>query len=394
MLAAARAVCIAGLTGLSAGCGVTETVNPQAVLAGYRTLAHANYSSAYQRAGELQVAVAKLEANPSPSALKAAREAWRDARLAYARTESLQFGHGFVSAWHHRVTVDPIDAGFLDYVGNDYSGTAGNPHARLNLIAAPSLMTPEGEVDTQPMRSMLLVQAHGLAGRPSNAATGYAAQEFVLWGQQGQRPWTDFALNETQCTDGAREAPLAHCQRRRAFLRESTALLRRDLRDMASLWGPQRDSQGDRLVEGNTRAGLRKMLTCLIVMSRDELAGRRLQALLAGPETAAVPDRYSGYTYATIQENARAIEAYYHGQFGARDVPASLSMLAEKTDSVLAKALEQAFTATRLAMQAINAGGDVVRAPELQHGMATLRAQAELLEQLQTALGLDSTAGA
>lgn len=390
-------------------CGGSDAVNPQAVLAGYRTLAHAGYSDAYKAAEGLQDAIAKLDASPSPASLAAARAAWRKARRPYSRTEALRFGNWFVDEWETRVNAWPIDEGFIDYVADGYVASPTNPEARLNLIAAERVTISGRTLDTEPMRYMVLEQAQAISNIEANVATGYHAIEFMLWGQDlhgtelgaGERPWTDFARDAEDCTDGPNKAPLRHCQRRRDFLRELVELLRRDLREMAGKWGPQSGSFGDRLVEGDPKAGLRRMLFGLATMSGDELAGERMQVALLANAPEDEQDCFSDDTHRSLLANALGIEYFYFGRLGIRTVPASLADLAEQADPALAAQLELAFSQTRRAMQAIaNAGDngqpfDTLIAPGnhdgatlIQAGIAALREQTRLLEQLGEALEL------
>lgn len=392
-----------------AGCGGQNAVNPQAVLAGYRTLAHLNYTKAYQAAGDLQVAIAKLDANPSASTLEVAREAWRAARVPYARSEALRFGNRFVDEWQTRVNAWPVDEGFIDYVARGYSASPGNRLARLNLIASERVTIAGSTLNTEPMRRMLLQQAQALSSTASNVATGYHAIEFMLWGQDlngtgpgaGQRPWTDFAHDAATCTDGPSPAPLRHCNRRRDFLRELVALLRLDLRDMAGQWGPQTGSQGDRLVEGDPNTGLRRMLHGLVTMSGRELAGQRMQRALLTHAQEFEQDAFSDDTHNSLFFNAQGIENFYYGRAGARDMPVSLADLALRSDADLALQLDLAFARTRAAMQSIVSAGergqsfDMLIAAGNREGaalvreaIATLQAQALLLKTLGEVLEL------
>ena len=394
-----------------AACGDSPTVNPQAVLAGYRTMAHAGYLEALAATERLQEAIAKLDASPGPDTLEAARAAWRAAREPYSRTEALRFGNAVVDDWQQRVNAWPIDEGFIDYVADGYVAAADNPYARLNLIAADRVRIAGRTLNTEPMRRIVLEQAQNLSRISTNVATGYHAIEFMLWGQDlhgtgpgaGERPWTDFAREAGACTDGLRAAPQRHCQRRRAFMRELTERLRRDLRDMAFKWGPQSGSFGDRLVEGDPRAGLRRMLHGLVTMGGEELAGRRMQTPLRTHSQEHEQDCFSDDTHNSLRANAQGIEDFYYGHLGRRTLPATLAGLARQTDPALADALDAAFLRTRRVMQAIADAGDAGRtfdmliapgnttgAALVQAGIAALQSQTRLLEDLGAALALGS----
>ncbi len=386
-----------------------QPVDVRAVLDGYRAVAHASYGDALSATENLQGAVAALVAQPGVESLEAARAAWRAARVPYAQTEALRFGNWFVDEWELGVNAWPVDEGFLDYVDESYAASPTNALARANLIASTELTIGGAPLRTDPLRPSVLIAAQGRSDVESNVATGFHAIEFMLWGQDrhgygagaGERPWSDFATDAAQCTDGERAAPLRHCQRRAAFLIHAVELLRLSLVEMTPVWGAQSGSYGDRLVKGDLDEGLRRVLFGLATMAGAELAGERMQVALLARAPEEEQDCFSDDTHNSLYYNALGIENFYYGRY--RDVQAvvSLADLARSRDGVLAAEIERALVRTRTALRAIQQAGeqgerfDQLIAPENAQGaqlinsaIAALQAEASLLETLGQRLGL------
>lgn len=386
-----------------------QSVDVRAVLDGYRTVAHAAYGDALGATEQLQRSVAALAAQPSEQTLQAARDAWRAARVPYAQTEALRFGNWFVDEWELGVNAWPVDEGFLDYVDEPYAASTTNALAHANLIASETLDIGGSPLRTEPLKPSVLLAAQGRSDVEANIATGFHAIEFMLWGQDrhgygpgsGERPWTDFATDAAQCSDGERAAPLRHCQRRAAFLIHATELLRLALVEMAGVWGPQSGSYGDRLVQGDLDEGLRRMLFGLTTMAGAELAGERMEVALLARSPEEEQDCFSDDTHHSLYYNALGIENFYYGRYRDVSATASLADLARTTDATLAADIDRALQRTRAAMLAIQQAGDngervdQLISPQHPRGadligaaIAALRSEAALLETLGQRLNL------
>lgn len=401
---------LCGPAALSA-CSASKEPTARQVLEGYRSVAEASYQAALQGVIQLEAATQALTEHPSASHLEEARLAWKQARVAYSQTEALRFGNWFVDEWEVRVNAWPIDEGFLDYVSTDYLASPTNPNAQANLIAAEQMRIGERSLSSHGLDEGLLEALHTLSDHESNVATGFHAIEFFLWGQDlhrhgggsGQRPWTDFALTAEQCTDGPQAAPARHCERRRAALQALLSLLRRELEQMAVVWGPQAGSYGDRLVQGPPAEGLRRMLFGLSSLSADELAGERLQVPLLSQAPEEEQDCFSDDTHNSVYFNALGIENLYYGRMGSLQAAVRLADLARVTDATLAADIEQALERTHAAVGAIRQSGEqgqvfdmLIRpgnsqgAVLIQAAIDALQTQAQLFEALGQALGLGS----
>jgi len=386
-----------------------QPVDVSTVLDGYRAVAYASYSDALTATQQLQRAVGDFVEQPSEQSLQAARVAWRAARVPYAQTEALRFGNWFVDEWELGVNAWPVDEGFLDYVAEPYAASPTNALAQANLIASTELMIGGLSLRTDPLKPSVLISAQGRADVEANVATGFHAIEFMLWGQDrhgygagaGERPWTDYATDAAQCTDGDRAAPLRHCERRRAFLSAAVELLRVALVEMTPTWGAQSGSYGDRLVKGDADEGLRRVLFGLATMASAELAGERMQVALLARAPEEEQDCFSDDTHNSLYYNALGIENFYYGRYGGMQANASLADLARRRDAALAMKIDRAFERSRSALRAIQQAGeqgerfDQLIAPEHPQGgqliggaIAALQAEAALLETLGQRLGL------
>lgn len=292
-----------------------DAPTPRAVIDAYGDLAQAMYGDALTETRALDAAVGALLAAPSEEALAAARDAWIVARAYYMQTEPFRFGNTVVDAWAGRVNSWPLDEGLIDYVDPSSGGAPDeNSLHRLNVVANEQPRIGQKVVDTGTITKELLAgKLQEALGVEKNAATGYHAIEFLLWGQDldstgpgaGERPWTDYVLGDG-CTHG-------NCDRRRDYLAAASGLLVDDLAEMAADWdagGAARTALADR--DGN--AGLTAILTGIANLSYGELAGDRMKRALLLHDPEKEQDCFSDNTH----------NALYYDQVGLLSVWNSL----------------------------------------------------------------------
>jgi len=415
----ARLLMVLSLSFLFACSSKPTEVEKRAVLAAYREQAYRVYDDAHQSARLMYEQIDALVNNPSNETLLAARQSWRAARVPYSQTEALRFGHWFVDEWEARVNSWPIDEGFIDYVDDSYLASETNAWARANIIGSDSIAVAGREVPLNYIVFKQLQMFESVADIEAVVVTGFHALEFMLWGQDthgnargaGDRPWTDFSLEH--CTNGkfvaASEKP---CRKRGEFLKTVSVLLMRHLQEMREHWGAGEGTPGDRLVRGDIDTGLNRMIFGLSALSAEELAGERMQVALLTHAPEEEQDCFSDDTHNSLWYNAKGIENFYYARYeGYSSFHAperSLSALAKRYYPELAGELDQAFTQTRVAMQAIREQGeshqqfvDQLIAPDnaagnalLQSAIDRLQAQARLLNRLARNLGIELMAPA
>ncbi len=298
---------------------VAEPATVAGVIKNYADIAEAGYSDSLAAAKKLQTAVNALIKTPSGDTLKAARQAWLDARVPYMQTEAFRFGNKIVDDWEGKVNSWPLDEGLIDYVAEAYgSESPENELYAANVIANTSLKIAGKTVDTTKITPELLSETLQEAGGvEANVATGYHAVEFLLWGQDlngtgpgaGNRPATDY--DTKNCTGG-------HCERRAQYLKAATDLLVDDLAWMVKQWGAKGDARAELSKDGG-KAGLTAIMTGLGSLSYGELAGERMKLGLLIHDPEEEHDCFSDNTYNSHYYDALGIRNVYVGSYTRPD---------------------------------------------------------------------------
>ena len=114
-----------------------EKDHKRAAMATYAEIAYSGYADSHALALALEEKVKALVAAPSPTTLRAARDAWLAAREPYGQTEVFRFYGGpidradgpetLINAW-------PLDESYIDYVVGDADAGTINDPARFPTI--------------------------------------------------------------------------------------------------------------------------------------------------------------------------------------------------------------------------------------------------------------------
>ncbi|MEM7503936.1 MAG: imelysin family protein [Pseudomonadota bacterium] len=373
----------------------------------YADIALAKYEDSLAAARSLDAAIALLLDGPSAETLRAAREAWLNARVPYQQTEAFRFGNPLVDEWEGRVNAWPLDEGLIDYVDASYGQQSDiNPLYNVNVIASEQLLINGQPVDATEITGRLLRDVLHEAGTvEANVATGYHAVEFLLWGQDlngtdagaGDRPASDFDVGP-DCTGG-------HCERRAAYLRTAMSLLLEDLEAMVGQWAADGAARGN--VIRDPLAGVSAMISGLGSLSYGELAGERMRLglLLHDPEEE--HDCFSDNTHNSHYYNQVGINNIYRGRYERLDgsvvAGASLAGLAKEHLPGLAEELDVAIGGASDALTAIKQRGDTMESYDqmiaegndegrrvIEAGIDALVAQTRPLEKLVASLDLGS----
>jgi len=312
--AMAAAVCAASTPAIA-----EQAPEVAAVVKNYADIAEAAYADSAAAARKLKAAVDTLIKDPTDANLKAAREAWRAARIPYMQTEPFRFGHAIVDDWEGRVNSWPLDEGLIDYVSAEYDEESPeNDLYVANVIAHTSIKINGEEVDTSKITKKLLTdKLQEAGGVESNVATGYHAIEFLLWGQDlngtgpgaGNRPATDY--DTKNCTHG-------HCDRRAQYLATVTDLLVDDLTWMAAQWAPDGAARKPDRQDGG-KAGLVAIFKGLGSLSYGELAGERMKLGLLIHDPEEEHDCFSDNTHNSLYYDAKGMQNVYLGTYKRTD---------------------------------------------------------------------------
>ncbi|PVZ16206.1 MULTISPECIES: imelysin family protein [unclassified Pseudomonas] len=378
----------------------------KAVVAHYAEMVHAVFSDSLTGAQKLQVTIDALLASPSDATLKAARQAWLDARPAYLQSEVFRFGNTLIDDWEGQVNAWPLDEGLIDYVDEGYEQALGNPAGKANIIANTHIQIGEDTLDAGKITPQLLASLNEVGGSEANVATGYHAIEFLLWGQDlngtgpgaGNRPASDY-LEGAGATGG-------HNDRRRDYLKAVTQLLVSDLQEMVEQWAPGKaDNYRASLLAEPGEAGLRKMLFGMGSLSLGELAGERMKVALEANSPEDEHDCFSDNTHNSAFWNAKGIRNVYLGEYtrldGSKLAGPSLSQLVAKADAATDAALKADLADTEAKMQVLvnkaNQGEhfDQLIAPgnnagnqQVRDAIAALVKQTSAIEQAAGKLGI------
>lgn len=344
----------------------------KAVLTTYADIALAGYQDALITAKKLDAATDALIANPSADTLKAAREAWKAARIPYQQTEVYRFGNPIVDEWEGRVNAWPLDEGLIDYVDPSY-GTESDDNTlyTANVIANRTIEINGQKADASKITPEFLSGTLQEAGDiEANVATGYHAIEFLLWGQDlngtgpgaGDRPYTDY--DKANCTGG-------NCDRRAEYLAAATDLLVSDLEEMVGNWTEDGGARKE-LLEGDPKAGLSTILTGMGSLSYGELAGERMKLglLLHDPEEE--HDCFSDNTHISHLYDVVGMRNVYRGRYDRVDGSVvegpSISDLVKAADAAVDTELSGKLDVTVGKMEAIRVRAEAGEAYDQQIG--------------------------
>jgi putative iron-regulated protein len=335
---------------------------PEAVVAQYADVAAAMFSDSLSTAKDLQKAIDAFLAAPSEATLKAARDAWKAARVPYQQTEGYRFGNSVVDDWEGKVNAWPLDEGLIDYVDASSYGDKSddNPLYTANVIANEKIRIGREEVDASKVDKDLLQKLQEAGGVEANVATGYHAVEFLLWGQDlngtdagaGDRKFTDFL------TEGGTNG---HTGRRRDYLKAATDLLVDDLQEMVDAWAKDGEARKD-VTGKDAEEGLATILTGLGSLSYGELAGERMKLGLILHDPEEEHDCFSDNTHNSHYYDQVGMIAIYNGSYEtvagkAVKGPSMAAYAAEKAPAE-AKALKAAMDKAEAALKAIKTRAD------------------------------------
>lgn len=350
----------------------------RASLVRYADYAHAVYAESERHARSLEEAIEAFLARPSAAGLERAREAWRQGRVVYGRSEVLRFYDGpiddaevgvetLLNAW-------PLDENYIDAVeGGTYPGIVGDVERFPHLDA--SLLTLLNE-----------------RGGEANISIGWHAIEFLLWGQDhdphgpGQRSHRDYLVGES-----------AFAARRAQYLSLCAGLLVEHLERVRTAWAPEQDNYRARFLADEARSSFRKVLAGMIVLSGFEMSGERLAVAYETGDQEEEHSCFSDHTHVDFRSNQEGVLGLWMREFDGRpgaDVRSVALEAAPDLAPVIEDALERSLRSIVGMPVPFDAAirGRAPEDPERERVLAALLAleqQAELLAALGLALGFE-----
>ena len=300
------------------------------------------YRDLDQQTAALQSAVAALAAAPTPAALAAARQAYRDARAPWEATEAFAFG--------------PVSTQGLDAVIDTWP---------LNRVDLAALLT-----STDPLTPASL--------RPRDGGLqGFHPIEFLLFGPSANKALADFTPREY------------------LFLTSSAQNLKAATARLLQTWQPGGGNFAATLgtagpgnaVYPRQKQAVQELLDGLIAPA-DELANSKMERPLAQQTTDAEEAKFSQNSKAEFLQNLAGIEAIYTGRIGTV-TGTGFGALVTKRSPALDTRLRQELTAAQQAIaglpgrfdEAIFQSPDAVRAAQakVRTVLATLQTDVQPL---------------
>lgn len=352
MTLAASWSCNSGDGGGDDGSGVEHDLEKlRSVLETNADIAFAAYSDSVTTAQRLEEAINTFVDEPTEANFTAAKQAWLVAREPYGQTEVYRFRaspiddtnydasdgedgpEGDINAW-------PLGEGLIDYVvtGTDFGDDQVNVTEHQTGVSDP---IPDNNIinSTDITIDEALISNTATADDEHDVIAGYHAIEFLLWGQDlnadgsadtldsrdstaGQRPVTDFALDDT-CTSGPTEnGDPELCVRRGQYLQVAVAKLIADLTSVRDGWDQGADYRTAFTTVDDVDAAKAKLLEILVGMgtlSEGELAGERMQIALSANSQEDEHSCFADNTHRDIWLNAEGISNAYRGEYAGYD---------------------------------------------------------------------------
>lgn len=311
----------------------------RAVVQHYATTVHAVYSDCLTSTTQLRASIRAFLAAPSPETLSAARQTWIKARQPYLQSEVFRYYAGpiddadgpepLLNSW-------PLDERYIDAGEGGDGGIIGNEKAYPVIDAA-------------------LIGHLNLQDGEKNISCGWHAIEFLLWGQDksaagpGDRPVTDYTT-----------APFAI--RRGNYLQACADLLVTHFEDLLKQWAPGKLGNFRAIFEEGYDQSIERLLTGMIFLSGNELAGERLQVAWDTKEQEDEHSCFSDMTHQDLIFDALGLQNIYRGQYVRLDGTTlsgpSLRQLAELVQPDLVPGLDAKIDGTLAAARAIPAPFD------------------------------------
>ena len=319
--------------------GGSAALTPQqetarAVVLNYAKTVHAVYSDCLTTSTQMRDAIRAFLAAPSPETLATARQSWIKARQPYLQGEVFRYYAGpiddadgpepLLNSW-------PLDELYIDAGEGGDGGIIGNEKAF-------------------PVIDLHLIQELNLKEGEKNISCGWHAIEFLLWGQDksatgpGERPFTDFTT-------------ALFSARRGQYLRACADLMLTHFEDLLRQWAPDKLGNYRAIFEEGYDQSVERILTGMIFLSGNELAGERLQVAW---DTKEQEDEHSCFSDTTLQDtiyDAIGLQNIYRGRYvridGTTIAGAGIRTLAEIAKPDLVAELDAKIDGTVAAAKAI-----------------------------------------
>ncbi len=330
----------------------TKKVSKKAVIENYAKMVYTNYKESLDAAKAMQVKINAFIANPSKETMVAAKKAWLEAREPYGESEVFRGSNGPIDseskeAWainnEGQINAWPLNEAYIDYVrmATDYTGVGG--------IYSQSIIGSDKEITKELLVGM---NENGDGSDEAAVSTGWHAIEFLLWGQDDQRPapFTNAKDLSKNTTSGWRPVEdyttRTNAERRKTYLKVVTQLLIDDLQDLVNTWAP--GGQYYQVFMGlKEDQALKNIIEGPQFLAMAELSSERMLVPAyndGGFEGCGQEDEHSCFsdnTHRDVYLNAKGIVNVLKGQYGSVKGSSFIDLVKAK-DAKQGKKLENA----------------------------------------------------
>jgi putative iron-regulated protein len=319
----------------------------------YADMAQARYAEAAAAAKLLRKACDTLLKAPSEINMSTARTAWIAARKPYMQGEAFRFYDGPIEKLEGAVNEAPITPSVID----DWISRSKAP-ITVKALAKANQKSAEHDV-----------------------TTGYHAIEYLLWGADGKRPYTEYSKGTVEN------------DRRRAMLLATTSKLQSDLGQLSSQWSKaNRKSYRAKFLKLPEREALGRMVNGMAILAGKELPRDRIETPLAGKDPHDEQSDFSNTTTADFVSGVEGLAMLWRGDGKFR----GLAGLVKSRKAEVATQVDAALADLEAKSKALPNPWDVVFAkdatsPERKSAddfSSSLKALAEGLKSAGNALGV------
>lgn len=282
-----------------------ERVRVTPLVKSYANVSYLSYQKAYDKAYVMQEAITTLIEAPSDETLADAQQAWIDAYAAYNETEVFRFYEGPIALLENRLNVWPIHEALIDY-------TSEEPDAGI---------IQNGDMDLSPET---LLQLHQIEDN-MHATIGFPVIEFLLWGQNAQRPSSDFTPEDLDN------------RRRNFYLKTVTDILLSDLFILVEAWKPEGNNYARTFQRRHQNEAIFDMLTGMSTLVAEKFSSD-INTAITNDTKANLPSRFSNTAAQYYLHVATGLKNVFHASIGKYNGTSFYDLLREK-DRALANEL-------------------------------------------------------
>lgn len=264
------------------------------------------YTDLKEKGLALQVATARLEANPTADNLAAAKAAWVAARSPWEQSEGFLFG--------------PVDEEGLDPSLDSWPVNV----ADLNNVLASSY---------ELTASFLAAQEGTLKG--------FHTIEFLLWGATGTKTVDQFTAREFKYLAAAAEA------------------ITNDVSALAGLWLATDGNYvsnlltaGQNHVFPSQKSAVEQIVDALVVIA-DEVANGKINEPFAAQDLTLEESRFSANSKADFADNMRSIQNIYLGKYGSKGTGEGITTIVGEADPTMDAKVRAAIAAAITSIEGI-----------------------------------------